>query len=98
MEQVAKKLKINLDTIRAKARKVQQMSKKWEHDLDEKKWLSFIPDSDSDGDIKIDVNKCFKCDITFKKKEKRFMGVTIVHDGTTRNASQQLFYVIEYIC
>ena len=74
MEQAAKKLKIDLDRIRAKARKVQQMSKKWERDSDEKKWLSFIPDSNSDGDVKIDVNKWFKCDIAFKKKEKEVCG------------------------
>ena len=74
MEQATKKLKIDLDRIRAKARKVQQMSKKWECDSDEKKWLSFIPDSNSDGDVKIDVNKCFRCDIAFKKKEKEVYG------------------------
>ena len=63
-------MKIDLDRIRAKARKVQQMSKKWECNSDEKKRLSFVPDSNSDGDFKIDLNKCFKCDIAFKKKER----------------------------
>ena len=74
MEQATKKLKIDLDRIRAKARKVKQMSKKWECDSDENKWLSFVPDSNSDGDIKIDVNKCFKRDIAFKKKENEVYG------------------------
>ena len=74
MEQAAKKLKIDLDRIRAKARKVQQMSKKWERDSDEKKRLSFVPDSDSDGEVEIDVNKCFKCDIAFKKNKKEVYG------------------------
>ena len=74
VEQATKKLKINLDRIRAKARKVQQMSKKWERDSDEKKQLSFIPDSNSDEDVKINVSKCFKYDIAFKKKEKEVYG------------------------
>ena len=88
--QAVKKLLIDLERITTRVKKV-QMSKKWEHDTDEKKQLSFVPDNESDGDVEIDINKCTKCDVTFKKNKKMFMDVTIAHDGSTRNACWQLF-------
>ena len=74
MELAAKKLRIDLAKITAKAKRAQQLSKKWECDTDEKKWLSFVPDSNSDGDVEIDQNKCTKCDVIFEKDEEDVYG------------------------
>ena len=53
---------------------IQQLLKKWEHDTDEKKELSFVADNESDGDVEIDINKCTKYDVAFKKNKNDFYG------------------------
>ena len=58
LEWESKKLRLELARITAKA----------------KKGLSFVPDTESEGDVSIDVNKCFKCDEEFDPEDKEVYG------------------------
>ena len=70
MERESKKLRLQLAWITAKVTKAKKMLEPWERDTDERKCLSFVPDSDSEGDVEIDINKCFKCDEEFDPNDK----------------------------
>ena len=50
------------------------MFDKWKHDEEEQKRSSFVPDSDSDDEFEINVNKCHKCDVRFKEDEPDVYG------------------------
>ena len=74
LERESKKLRLELACIMAKAKKGQKMMKTWERDSDEHQRLSFVPDTESEGDVSIDVNKCFKCDEEFDPEDKEVYG------------------------
>ena len=70
MELESKKLRLQLARMTAKAKKGQKMFNPWEQDSDEWMHLSFIPDNDSEGDVEIYVNKCFKYNEEFDPDDK----------------------------
>ena len=70
MELESKKLRLQLAQMTAKAKKGQKMFNPWERDSDEWMHLSFIPDNDSEGDVEIYVNKCFKYNEEFDPDDK----------------------------
>ena len=74
LEWESKKLKLHLAHLTAKAKRGAKMFNQWEQDFDEWKHLSFIPDSDSDVEAEIDINKCFMCDEAFNPNDKEVYG------------------------